>query len=310
MLPPGSSVSSAGLEARLYGRRGRPPPQTALANSPQRSYSQDMKPNFFFSRICHSPILRRFAVTLVVLALIGIAGCSKKEVIHDAARDGDLATVKTLLTAHPDLVNSQDTNGMTPLHFAAHNGSNDMVEFLLTSKADVNARDKYGTTPLEEAAQWGHKDVAELLLDNKADVNARDNFGWTPLHRAALRGRKDVAELLLDKGADVNAKASDGATPLRYAAMLKRNRAIKGDIAELLLAHGADVNARDTNGLSPLIIAVHFGNKDMVELLLTNKADANAKNNDSNTPLDYAIKNGYKDVADLLRQHGGTNGLP
>ena len=103
---------------------------------------------------------------------------------------------------------------MTPLHFAAHNGSKDMAEFLLANKAEVNARDKYGETPLhcaalratrtwrncywrtkprsmprtsarrlcKVAAYHGYKDVAELLLANKADIDATNNLGQTPLH--------------------------------------------------------------------------------------------------------------------------------
>ena len=56
------------------------------------------------------------AVTLVALVWSCLAFCGE---IHDAAEDGDLEKVKALLKANPDLVNSKDTNGMTPLHFAA-----------------------------------------------------------------------------------------------------------------------------------------------------------------------------------------------
>ena len=37
------------------------------------------------------------AILLVALALIGFAGCSKNNAIHDAARNGDLEKVKALL---------------------------------------------------------------------------------------------------------------------------------------------------------------------------------------------------------------------
>jgi ankyrin repeat protein len=51
-------------------------------------------------------------------------------------------------------------------------------------------------TPLHFAAAYGHQNVVELLLASKADVNAKDNNGWTPAHTAAAYGHKDLAELL------------------------------------------------------------------------------------------------------------------
>ena len=122
-------------------------------------------------------ILRLAAILLVALALIGFAGCSKNDAIHDAARNGDLEKVKALLKANPDLVFSKDTHGSTPLHCAALQGHKDVAELLLANKAEVNAKDNIGETPLHMAAYHGHKDVAELLLANKAEVNARNNSG-------------------------------------------------------------------------------------------------------------------------------------
>src|SRR5881227_117827 len=48
----------------------------------------------------------------------------------DAIRSGDLEKVKLLLENNPALVSSKDTNGMTPLHFAALEGHYDIAEFL------------------------------------------------------------------------------------------------------------------------------------------------------------------------------------
>ena len=230
--------------------------------------------------------------------------------IFDAAWEGNLKKVETLLKDNPNLVFSKDTNGWTPLHVAAREGYLDVAKLLLANKADVNAKINNGVTPLYLAAQKGYKDVAELLLANGADVNASAN-GATSLFAAAGNGNKEIVELLLANKADVNIKDYDNSTPL--------NMAVSGgylEIVKLLLANKADVNAKGLGGLTSLHDAVLYGpeggdeQEKMVELLLANKADVNAKDDKGETPLHYAMGNiqvgmGNKEIVELLRQHGG-----
>jgi hypothetical protein len=122
--------------------------------------------------------------------------------IFDATRDNDLEKVRALIKDHPDLAFSKDDNGVTPLHYAAAMGSEDMAELLLTNRADVNAKANNGMTPLHAAAAMGHRDVVELLLANKADVNVKNNKDWTPLRYATENGHTDVVELLREHGGD------------------------------------------------------------------------------------------------------------
>ena len=141
-----------------------------------------------------------------------IAFCDE---IYDKVKSGDLAKVKTLLKANPDLVNSTNGyNSRTPLFAAVIEDRKEVAEFLLASKADVNAPDKNGQTPLFLVT---HKDMAQLLLDHKADVNAKAHNNNTPLHTAALLDRLDIVKFLLDNKADVNAKNKLGWTPMHMA---------------------------------------------------------------------------------------------
>jgi hypothetical protein len=91
---------------------------------PVRKYAQP-------SRLGHSPISRLAAILLVALALSSLASCSRKpdttagggsgsgEIRVAAVKRGDVGKVKALLKGNPDFVFSKDTNGWTPLHFAA-----------------------------------------------------------------------------------------------------------------------------------------------------------------------------------------------
>jgi len=85
----------------------------------------------FFNRFCHSLLSRPAAVLLVALALSSLPSCGRKpdtsagadsgsgEIRIAAAKRGDLGNVEALLKGNPDFVFSKDTNGWTPLHFAA-----------------------------------------------------------------------------------------------------------------------------------------------------------------------------------------------
>ena len=82
----------------------------------------------------------------------------------DAAKRGDIGTVTALLADHPTLVNcTGESNGWTPLHYAADGDRKDLAELLLRNKADVNAKSKLGDTPMEVAASKRHKDMEKLL---------------------------------------------------------------------------------------------------------------------------------------------------
>jgi len=82
---------------------------------------------------------------------------------------GDVTTAQYLLHQAQrceDLffVNSTDQRRRTALHFAAHEGSIEMVEALLEAGADSMLRDSQDRTPLHVASSRGHVEVARLLI--------------------------------------------------------------------------------------------------------------------------------------------------
>lgn len=105
-----------------------------------------------------------------------------------------------VLAKHPQTqVNSQNSQGETPLMLAAINNQLDLAKVLIQRGADVN---KPGWTPLHYAATRGHREMMRLLLDNEAYIDSESANGTTPLMMAAYYASPLAVKLLLEEGAD------------------------------------------------------------------------------------------------------------
>jgi cytochrome c2 len=140
-----------------------------------------------------------------------IVGISASQVIagplHNAARDGNLEKVQSLIASGED-VNKRDRNLGWPLHQAALNDFVEIAELLIAAGADVNVEHRIFGAPLNAAAQRGSVAVGVVLLANGAKTDTRVTDGSTPLHAAASGGHVAFVELLVAGGADVNARTT------------------------------------------------------------------------------------------------------
>ena len=170
--------------------------------------------------------------------------------LHWAAHWGTTDLAERLLSAGA-LVDASNELGITPISIACRNGSEAMVDLLLKAKADAKGSEPSGETVLMSCARTGSLGAVEQLLAAGAEPNSFEvDSGQTALMWAAAGGHWEIVDLLIGAGADVNASSSGKFTPLMFAART-------GDLksAELLLDAGAEVNVATEDGLSPLLIA-------------------------------------------------------
>ena len=120
---------------------------------------------------------------------------------HAACKDRDGSLIIYLCTNYPKLIERKDTDGHTPLHFAAFHGNYRGVEALLSAGANPNAVNYRGKTPLHKAVQLGDtptqflqhiKAILNLLINAQANVNQQDHWGNTFLHDAAIRANETL----------------------------------------------------------------------------------------------------------------------
>jgi ankyrin repeat protein len=210
---------------------------------------------------------------------------------HDGKTD-----IPAMLFAAKAEVTLGDSDGETPLQWAARGNSKEKAEFLLAAHADVNARDKYGSTPLHEAAAWGNEDVAEVLLAHEAQISPVDKDGKTPLLLAEEANHKDVAELL---------RKYHGMAPMAIAAAIRdaEKNVLVNEAKEEMARDPNYVFSKDQDGMTPLMEAAHYGHAEVAEFLLANKADIEARDDLGRVPLHYAAIWGYAHVAEVLLAH-------
>ncbi|KAL2674225.1 hypothetical protein Neosp_012676 [[Neocosmospora] mangrovei] len=184
--------------------------------------------------------------------------------LQTAAAEGHMEIVELLLKRGAD-VNALTTNDNmssgTALQAAVEAGNEHIVALLLENGADPNLGGGLLTCPIIAAANNGEKEILERLITAKADVNRLGGqYNSTPLTYAAMYLPQESLRSILDAGADINFADEDGDTPLILAA-----RAPDAKSVQFLLDRGADVLLRNNSNDNALDVAVETGDIACIE---------------------------------------------
>uniref|UniRef100_A0A2K6GEU3 Inversin n=1 Tax=Propithecus coquereli TaxID=379532 RepID=A0A2K6GEU3_PROCO len=246
---------------------------------------------------------------------IGIPDVEGKIPLHWAANHKDpsaVHTVRCILDAAPteSLLNWQDYEGRTPLHFAVADGNVTVVDVLTSYEScNITSYDNLFRTPLHWAALLGHAQIVHLLLErNKSGTIPSDSQGATPLHyaaqsnfalhAAALSGHVSTVKLLLENNAQVDATDVMKHTPLFRACEMGHK-----DVIQTLIKGGARVDLVDQDGHSLLHWAALGGNADVCQILIENKINPNVQDYAGRTPLQCAAYGGYINCMAVLMEN-------
>ena len=176
--------------------------------------------------------------------------------LHVTTDHSRIDTVIDLITKYECSTNCKDSDGCTPLHYAAINNHLEVVRCFINEKhCDPMTRDKNGDTPIHYACRYGHLSIAEYLISEAhCDKSSVDNDGDTSLHIACCYGHLNIAQYLISE------------------------------------AH-CDPLCENKYGDTPLHYACHGGHIHIVQYLLsTGKMNPSAKNKYGKTPVDYASR--------------------
>ena len=233
--------------------------------------------------------------------------CSPFSGPHCASFFGIVEVVVVLIKVACYDINGEDFSSCTPLSWAARNGHDETVNFLLgQGGVDPDKPDKDGRTPLSYAASCGHDGVVKILLRREAvDADKPDNGGQTPLSYAAWFGHEGVVKILLGRE-EVSPDKLDnrGRTPLSYAA----SRGREGVVKILLGREAVNPDKPDNDGQTPFSYAAWFGHEGVVEILLgREEVNPDKPDNYGQTPLSYAAKYGREGAVKILLRRAEVN---
>ncbi|XP_019622303.1 PREDICTED: ankyrin repeat domain-containing protein 50-like [Branchiostoma belcheri] len=226
---------------------------------------------------------------------------------------GDEDKVKTLLQAGVQ-VNTENSEGETPLWDAMRGGHSSIVKLLLQKGADpgagantdsANTESGMGKSVLQLAAQSGNAEMVSILTEADADLNRTNSRGTTALFLAAEQGHAETMRTLIQAGADLNKADKEGTTPLSVAA--EKGHA---EVVSILVQAGADLNKVDDMGMTPLWFAADRGHAEIVSILTQAGADLNKTDLDKKTPLWIAAFYGNMEVVKVLIEAGADISIP
>ncbi|SPJ73238.1 uncharacterized protein FTOL_02968 [Fusarium torulosum] len=228
-------------------------------------------------------------------------------VLHMAARDGCLDSIKTLLNNDPKpnleaVVGENSANsheiGYTALQLACAKGSFECIKLLLEAGANphIKNRENEDLVNILLRAEPGSEDcekALKLLLSTPYSLTVDLSRYW--LHSIHKKTSVNVMRLLTKSVSDLDVRDKEGYTPLAVA-VSKSNK----DVAKYLIEQGAKVNCFDPTYGSILHLAVSKGDLDLVKLLLKSGADPEMVDTDYGESLVYTAL-GIEDSTKLYK---------
>ncbi|KAH8405153.1 hypothetical protein KR222_005442 [Zaprionus bogoriensis] len=138
--------------------------------------------------------------------------------LHRATSKNENKVVFELLKCGYRNFDAKNQDGQTALHLAALHCNEDVLKLLLDAGVQVNSADSFGYQPLHYACRQKDASFIRTLIAAGANVEGRNiDNGYVPLHEAAKHGNLEAVQELLAAQAPLLPRTSSGEFPFDLA---------------------------------------------------------------------------------------------
>ncbi|KAL8655910.1 MAG: hypothetical protein Q9210_000611 [Variospora velana] len=211
--------------------------------------------------------------------------------------------LEKILQTSTAAVNSMDSGGWTPLHWASYCRNWEAVGLLLSFGANADIRNRKGHLALHMACREGAgndlnpqclANISNLIMAT-SNVNVKDVYGDTPLMYAAEHGNDPrILEILYKAGSSLSEVDCTGHTAMHTAIYFDNWRAV-----ETLVGLGADID-RPSSGDTPLMKTLICNAHASMSVLFRLKADVRLLDLEGQSLLHLAARYGDAESLQIL----------
>ena len=197
-------------------------------------------------------------------------------------------------------------------------------------RSSLQSRDTYGRLPLHYAAQYGFVVICQIIVKHMQEwdqfsVNQgidspqwQDSEGYAPVHLAVIGGHPLATKTLLGYHESVHSEAStppQTSIPHSGAVLAVATQSNFIKIVKLLVDAGVDVNYQSEQGETALHVSARFGHEECAKALLQgsglHKTEVDVPEKTFGwTPLFIACVDGHVSIVRLLLEHGANLDRP
>ena len=219
---------------------------------------------------------------------------------YAAAGQGSLAVIAYLITELDNDPTTPNNIGTLPLHIVCRNDHLNATKYFVTEQnCDPNVKNQDGSTPLHYASAGGHMNIIQYLITELGcDPTTPNINGALPLHLACLNGHLNATKYFItEQNCDPNSQGQYRSTPLQFASQGGHMNIIQYLITEL----GCDPSTPNNNGTLPLHLACLKGHLNATKYFITEQnCDPNSQGQDALTPLHFASEGGHMNIIRYL----------
>lgn len=212
----------------------------------------------------------------------GLSRAKGWTLLIEAARRGQVETVREIAAADPGQLDARDASGMSALHHAAASGRTEAAKALIALGANRFAVDGKGRSAIAHAVLSGRPETLAALLEAGVNGNIADSRGVAPLELAVDTGHCDMVPILL--------RAHAGVARRRAGALVHRAAELcDAEVLRQLEGHGYAMITLDQQGFTALWHAAKSGNLSAQQYLAGLGDDPNRVGKNGQTPFLAAL---------------------